>query len=57
MFGECTLPVKSVLVDAAAGSSANESPLPGQIQSVTGSPKGSVRNIPLAEIRMCLWIW
>lgn len=57
MFRESILPVKSVPVDAAAGSSANESLLPGQIHSVTGSLKGSVRNAPLVGSRMCLWSW
>lgn len=57
MFRECILPVKSVPVDAASGSSANESLLPGQIHSVTGSLKGSVSNAPLVGSRTCLWSW
>jgi hypothetical protein len=57
MFRECVLPVKSVPVDAAAGSSAHESLLPGQICSVTGGLKGSLRNSPLVGTGMCLWGW
>lgn len=57
MFRECILPVKSVPVEGDAASPANESLLPGQIHSVTGSLKGSVRNIPLAGTGTCLWSW
>lgn len=49
MFGECVLPVKPGPVDDA-GSSANESLLPGQISSVTGVSRGHIERAHWLEL-------